>query len=288
MVKKSTLLKKLSSYSTLATIVIAGADKAEGQIIYHDIKPDTVLHTSSVYVLDLNGDLVPDFEIVLGKSVATSSGVVNGAGILGLAKGDSIEKNTVNSFSTFAKPNGYNNVIGASDKWLTTAGFDYCQVKSFKNHGVFGGKGDKYAGLKITKAGKVYYGWVRVNLNSKCDSLIIKDYAYNSVAGVSIKAGQGTTGIDAVNSDAATLESFNPNPATNTTTVIYNMNVAGVVTLELYDIMGRQIETLVNNTDQSPGRYKIPADVSHLSNGVYLYALTVNGQTFTQKLVVTR
>jgi hypothetical protein len=96
-----------------------------------------------------------------------------------------------------------------------------------------------------------------------------------------------STGIDDVNKTTANLEPCAPNPASDIANIIYSIPASTSVTVALYDIMGRKIETLLDNTTQSPGRYKIPTDVSNLSTGMYFYSLTANGQTYTQKLAVT-
>ncbi len=286
MVKKSTLLKKLSSYSALASVAIAASQKTDGQIIYTGLNK-IVTKGDGIYYLDLNNDGTKDFIMTDSVSFHTTSGKdIDIGGIAGLTPGDSIERDPNLPGLYFADPNSFKNIIGASDKWISYATFDFCSVKSFKNKGVFAGKGDKYVGLKLSKAGKFYYGWMRINLNAKCDTLVIKGYAYNATAGDTITAGEVGTGIASINNAAAVLESFNPNPATTTANIIYTINVPGSVTLELYDITGRKIETLLNNAQQAPGLNRIPADVSGLSSGVYFCKLTVNGQAYTQKLVV--
>jgi hypothetical protein len=99
-------------------------------------------------------------------------------------------------------------------------------------------------------------------------------------------AFSGTAGIDEVNNNTTVLEPCSPNPANNIANIIYSIPAFASVTVALYDIMGRKIKTLLDNATQSPGRYKIPADVSNLSTGMYFYSLTANGQTYTQKLAV--
>ncbi len=45
---------------------------------------------------------------------------------------------------------------------------------------------------------------------------------------------------------------------------------------------------LLNNTNQTPGRYKLPVDVHTLASGVYAYTITVDGVAYTQKLLVAK
>jgi hypothetical protein len=295
MVKKSTLLKKLSSYSALTSVAIAAAQNADGQIVYHAIKPAKVLVIDSAYYLDLNGDDTTDYVLELPPQFKTSKGTTSTVyAFMKSENANYIEADTIVQFSSDAllKANNYKSVIGKvkSNVWESEGELDYYTLKGHKKTGNnFGGKGDKYIGLRLRKTGKIYYGWVRVNLNFKCDTLIIKDYAYDSIPGDSIMAGEGEPqdGIASIAIDAAVLEPSNPNPANTISNIIYSIPVYSSVTVTLFDIMGRKIETLLDNANQAPGRHQLPVDVSMLSSGIYFYRLTVNGQTYTQKIAVT-
>jgi len=66
-----------------------------------------------------------------------------------------------------------------------------------------------------------------------------------------------------------------PNPFNPTTQIKYQIPNEGFVTLKVYDILGREVATLVNQK-QSIGRYEKTFDASRLAAGVYIYRLTVN------------
>jgi hypothetical protein len=57
-------------------------------------------------------------------------------------------------------------------------------------NGPWVGKQDKYLALRIRINGAVHYGWVRMSHSANEERLILTGYAYNSVAGEKIKAGQ--------------------------------------------------------------------------------------------------
>ena len=59
------------------------------------------------------------------------------------------------------------------------------------------------------------------------------------------------------------------------------------VTLKVYDILGREVVTLVNQ-NQKPGNYEIEFDGSHLSTGIYLYRLQINTSGFTDNIAVSK
>ena len=96
-----------------------------------------------------------------------------------------------------------------------------------------------------------------------------------------------TSGIDAIN-NGVTLESVYPNPASQLANIVYAIPNSSMVSVSLYDLNGRKVMNILDNTNQTPGRYKIPVDVTKLANGVYAYTITVNGVPYTQKLVVAK
>lgn len=78
-----------------------------------------------------------------------------------------------------------------------------------------------------------------------------------------------------------------PNPFNPTTTIQYELKETGFVSLIVYDILGRQIVNLVNET-QSQGRYSIDFDASSLSSGSYLYVLRVNQFVSRRKMLILK
>ncbi|NUN08387.1 MAG: T9SS type A sorting domain-containing protein [Ignavibacteriaceae bacterium] len=63
-----------------------------------------------------------------------------------------------------------------------------------------------------------------------------------------------------------------PNPFNPSTTINYQLPVAGLVTLKIYDILGREIVTLVNEIKQT-GSHSVSFNASPLPSGMYLYEL---------------
>jgi hypothetical protein len=58
-------------------------------------------------------------------------------------------------------------------------------------------------------------------------------------------------------------------------------------TLEVFDILGREVATLVN-MEQSAGNYSVKFNASNLSSGVYFYKLQSGSFSQTKKLVLLR
>lgn len=78
-----------------------------------------------------------------------------------------------------------------------------------------------------------------------------------------------------------------PNPFTDHTTIHFAVDQTEHVTLDIYDMLGRRVTTLVDDR-YTPGTYEIPFNATALSSGVYLYRLTLNKRTMTRKMVLTR
>lgn len=78
-----------------------------------------------------------------------------------------------------------------------------------------------------------------------------------------------------------------PNPFNPTTMISYTIPKDGHVMLKIYDVLGREVETLVDES-QKVGRYEIQFNGSHLASGVYFYRLISGGHVFTKKLMLIK
>ena len=78
-----------------------------------------------------------------------------------------------------------------------------------------------------------------------------------------------------------------PNPFNPTTLISYQLSAPSQVTLKVYDILGREMATLVNERE-NVGSHSVKFDGSGLSSGVYFYRLTAGNFTATKKLVLMK
>lgn len=74
-----------------------------------------------------------------------------------------------------------------------------------------------------------------------------------------------------------------PNPFNPTTIIGYQLPKSGFVTLKVFDILGREIASLVNERKEA-GAYQISFNASRLASGTYFYRLQVDGYTQTKEL----
>jgi len=93
--------------------------------------------------------------------------------------------------------------------------------------------------------------------------------------------------IDVINPDIISLGTAYPNPFNPTTSFQLQVGNAGHVTMNVYNVMGQVVETLVNNT-MDVGNYNITWDASNFSSGMYVVkAETINGMA-SQKVMLVK
>lgn len=85
---------------------------------------------------------------------------------------------------------------------------------------------------------------------------------------------------------AALLANY-PNPFNPTTTIPYELAQAGHVRLEVYDMLGRRVALLVNETRQS-GQHSAVFEAANLPSGLYITRLQTADQVFTQKMMLVK
>jgi glycosidase len=78
-----------------------------------------------------------------------------------------------------------------------------------------------------------------------------------------------------------------PNPFNPITWIDYSISEPGNVKIIVYDMLGREIKTLVNEF-KNPGEYKIYFDASETSNGMYFYKLFSNSYSEIRKMIVLK
>jgi hypothetical protein len=89
-----------------------------------------------------------------------------------------------------------------------------------------------------------------------------------------------------------TVNEFNlaqnfPNPFNPTTLIRYSIPESGIVTLKIYDILGREVAQLINE-EKAAGSYDFTFDASKLSSGVYMYKIESGNYQETKKMVLIK
>jgi hypothetical protein len=78
-----------------------------------------------------------------------------------------------------------------------------------------------------------------------------------------------------------------PNPFNPTTTINYQIPEFSFVSLKVYDVLGSEIRTLVNEEKQS-GIYNVEFDATKLTSGIYFYRLQAGDYVATKKMVLMK
>jgi hypothetical protein len=88
------------------------------------------------------------------------------------------------------------------------------------------------------------------------------------------------------------LEQNYPNPFNPSTIIKYsvsniNADFSQRVTLKVYDVLGKEVRTLVNE-EQKPGKYSVNFDASELSSGVYVYSIKIGSYASVKKMILAK
>jgi hypothetical protein len=78
-----------------------------------------------------------------------------------------------------------------------------------------------------------------------------------------------------------------PNPFNPTTIISYQIPKSGFVSLVVYDALGREIKTLVNE-EKVLGKYSVEFNASNLPSGVYFYTLKAGEYISTKKMIIVK
>ncbi len=78
-----------------------------------------------------------------------------------------------------------------------------------------------------------------------------------------------------------------PNPFNPSTNLEFGISDLGFVSLKIYDLIGKEIVTLVDEK-LNPGSYKVEFDAGSLMSGVYFYRLTAGDFTDTKKMLLVK
>lgn len=135
-------------------------------------------------------------------------------------------------------------------------------------------------------------GYTSIDNQAKLQSLFVASdgHLFAGTSAGLFRSLQKTTSVKQVH--AAELSNFRleqnyPNPFNPSTMIRYQVPVYSHVSLKLYDAIGREIASLVNER-QLAGNYEVPFDGKNLSSGVYFYKLQAEGFVQTRKMMLTK
>ncbi len=103
-------------------------------------------------------------------------------------------------------------------------------------------------------------------------------------------SANGVVGITQNGSEVPTVYSLSqnfPNPFNPVTKINFALPKQGLVTLKVYDMLGREVSTLVNEV-KSAGNYTVDFNGSKMTSGVYFYKIQSNGYTEIKKMTLIK
>jgi hypothetical protein len=78
-----------------------------------------------------------------------------------------------------------------------------------------------------------------------------------------------------------------PNPFNPNTTISYSIPSSSFVQLKIFNIIGQEIATLVNE-EKLAGNYEVNFDASNLPSGVYIYKMNAGSYVQTRKMILLK
>jgi hypothetical protein len=173
---------------------------------------------------------------------------------------------------------------------LDNQGYIYVAANSYQ------GIPPHFATIKYSPTGEQLWCMRTYSVNGETPVAIAVDnlknvYVSGSGNGdyMTIKYNQ-LTGIQPISNkipDSYRLEQNFPNPFNPRTIIRFQIKDSRFVSLKVYDILGREIETLVNEI-QKPGEYEVSFDAGKLSSGIYFYRLIAGEYSETKRMILLK
>jgi len=117
----------------------------------------------------------------------------------------------------------------------------------------------------------------------------LKDTIYFKINGdniTGIDEGENNSGNSNMPNKYELLQNY-PNPFNPNTTITYQLPKSGSVTLKIFDVLGREVKTLVNEQKEM-GRYTVTFNASSFASGMYVYQLRANDFISTKKMLLLK
>jgi hypothetical protein len=123
--------------------------------------------------------------------------------------------------------------------------------------------------------------------DARINNLYYQEFAqrYHESGGISVGSGIGDP--DRGQSGGFSLSQNFPNPFCPSTVIRFTIAKTTHVELIAYDVMGRKVQTLVNEIRQ-PGKYETSFDGSALNSGVYFYKIAAGDYTVIKKMILNK
>ncbi len=104
-----------------------------------------------------------------------------------------------------------------------------------------------------------------------------------------LKVPKGIVGVGEEANEPTSFKLYGnyPNPFNASTNIEFSLEKPSKVTLEVYNVLGRKVATLLDNTMNS-GEHTINWNASSMPSGIYFYKLSANGETMTRRMTLLK
>lgn len=263
---------KLALYSAMAAGIVGVGTQADAQVVYHDVVPDSSLNLNESMNIDLNNDGTVDFiaqhqDLVFVSSSSTYSYKISRM----MPQGSNMM--VITTTSNYAATLNANDLINDSRAFgthnilasVSSGGYDW---------GNWNGATDKYLGVQFYIGANVHYGWIRLTVPAGSASMLVQDWAYQSIADSGILAGdQGTmVGIETLSDEMVSVQ------VRNRQIILQLHSDLSKPQAEVYDLSGRRmLSEEVTATNCS-------FDMSAFTPGIYVFSLKSEEGVMTKKI----
>lgn len=111
----------------------------------------------------------------------------------------------------------------------------------------------------------------------------------SNVAGIFVyREGGVILGVNDNQIIKSNLLSNYPSPFSSSTTINFSLPSPSIVTLKIFDVLGNEVATVIQNEMKTEGDYSVPFDGSGLPNGIYFYQLQTSDNIETTQMVIVR
>jgi hypothetical protein len=116
--------------------------------------------------------------------------------------------------------------------------------------------------------------------------VVTKQNCFRYHARVRVSSLVGFTGNPSV-PDKFSLSQNHPNPFNPVTRIEYAVPDVSFVSIKVFDVLGREIITLVNG-EKSPGYYNVEWNAENLTSGIYFYRMESGSFTDVKKMIIVK
>ncbi|MCU0414870.1 MAG: serine hydrolase [Ignavibacteriaceae bacterium] len=169
--------------------------------------------------------------------------------------------------------------------WGCYQGIIWQQFADFYNRWPWGHDGHWYTGCRTVMAFQKEEGWGVILFMNSAPNWGVVAYIVNAICDYA----QDITEVDEISNPISEfyLEQNYPNPFNPSTKIKYSIPQLSNVVIKVFDILGNEIETLVNE-EKPAGTYEVTWNAKQLPSGVYFYQLRAGEFIQTRKMILIK